>query len=59
MEAWILFACIEHKGHYLHIENQATGKTSSCNIKDVVLEPPVKLYYQHTIWQSRKTHQPS
>ena len=35
-------ACIEHNGHYLHIENQATGKTRSCNIKDVILKPPVK-----------------
>ena len=30
---------IECKGHYLHIENQATGKIRSCNIKDIVLEP--------------------
>ena len=30
---------IERKGHYLHIENQATGKIRSCNVKDVVLEP--------------------
>ena len=36
--------CIEHNGHYLHIENQATAKTRSCNIKDVVLEPPVELW---------------
>ena len=35
---------IEHDGHYLHIENQATGKTRSCNIKDVLLEPPVELW---------------
>ena len=34
---------IEHDGHFLHIENQATGKVQSCNVKDVVLEPPVKL----------------
>ena len=34
--------CIKHKGHYLHIENHATGKTSSCNIKDVVHNPPVE-----------------
>ena len=31
--------CIEHDRYYLHIENQATGKTRSCNVKDVVLEP--------------------
>ena len=30
---------IKCKGHYLHIENQATGKIRSCNVKDVVLEP--------------------
>ena len=26
--------CIEHSRHYLHIENQATGKTGPCNVKD-------------------------
>ena len=31
-------------GHYLHIENQATGKTRSCNVKDVVLKPPVEFW---------------
>ena len=35
---------IEHNGHYLHIENQATGKTRSCNIKDVVFKLPVELW---------------
>ena len=30
---------IEREGHYLHIENQATGKIRSCTVKDVVLEP--------------------
>ena len=35
---------IEHDGHYLHIENQATRKTRSCKIKDVVLELPVELW---------------
>ena len=35
---------IESDGHYLHIENQATGKTRLCNIKDVVLEHPVELW---------------
>ena len=33
---------IEHNGHFLHIENQATGKLQSCNVKDVELEPPVE-----------------
>ena len=35
---------IEHDGHFLHIENQATGKVRSCNVKDVVLELPVKFW---------------
>ena len=35
---------IEHDGHFLHIENQATRKVQSCNVKDVVLEPPVELW---------------
>ena len=36
--------CIEHNGHYIHIENQATGKTQSCNIKDIILEPPIEFW---------------
>ena len=39
---------IEYNGHYLHIENQATGKTRSCNVKDVVLEPLVELWNINT-----------
>ena len=35
---------IECDGHFLHIENQATGKIQSCNLKDIVLEPPVELW---------------
>ena len=35
--------CIEHSIYYLHIENQATGKTRPWNVKDVVHEPPDKL----------------
>ena len=35
---------IEHKGCYLHIENQVTGKIRSCNVKDVVLEPIRELW---------------
>ena len=35
---------IEWNGHYLHTENQAKGKTRSCTVKDVVHEPPVKLW---------------
>ena len=39
---------IECGKHFLHIKNQATGKIQSCNIKDVVLEPPVKLWNTDT-----------
>ena len=35
---------IEHNGHFLNIENQATRKVQSCNVKDVVLEPPVEFW---------------
>ena len=35
---------IECNGHFLHIENQATGKVQSCNVKDVVLELPVEFW---------------
>ena len=36
--------CIEHNGHYLHIENQAMGKTRSCNLKDMVHEPSIEFW---------------
>ena len=29
---------------FLHIENQATGKVQSCNVKDVILELPVEFW---------------
>ena len=35
---------IECKGCYLHIENQATGKIRSCNVKDIALEPICELW---------------
>ena len=35
---------IEHDGHFLHIKSQATGKVPSCNVKDVVFEPPVEFW---------------
>ena len=44
--------CIEHDRHYLHIENQATGKTRSCNAKDIVLEPPVEFWNIDTQFSS-------
>ena len=40
--------CIECNGHFLHIENQATGKICSCNVKDVILEPPVEFWNIYT-----------
>ena len=39
---------IEHNRHFLHIENQAAGKVQSCNMKDVVLEPPVEFWNRGT-----------
>ena len=36
--------CIECNGYFIHIENQATGKTWSCNIIDIILEPPIKFW---------------
>ena len=39
---WIV--CIECNGHYIHIENQATGRTQSCNVTDIILEPPVEFW---------------
>ena len=35
---------IEHNGHCIHIENQATGKIQSRNIEDIILEPPIKIW---------------
>ena len=36
--------CIEQDGHFLHIENQATGKVCSCNVQDVILEPSIEFW---------------
>ena len=35
---------IKHDRHYLYTENQATGKTRSCNIKDIVHERPIEFW---------------
>ena len=40
--------CIEHDGHFLHIENQATRKVCSCNVKDIILEPPINFWNDDT-----------
>ena len=47
--------CIECNGHFIHIENQATGKTQSCNVTDIILEPPVKFWNVDTQF-SRASH---
>ena len=39
---------IECNRHFIHIENQATGKTWSCNVTDIILEPPVKFWNMDT-----------
>ena len=36
--------CIEHDRHFIHIENQATGEIQPCNIKDIILEPPIEFW---------------
>ena len=36
--------CIECNGHFIHIENQATGKIWSYNVTDIILEPPVEFW---------------
>ena len=45
---------IECNGYYLHIENQATGKTRTCNVKDVINEPPVELWNVDTTFGKTK-----
>ena len=47
--------CIEHNGHFIHIENQATGKMWSCNIKIIILEPPIEFWNIDTQF-SRASH---
>ena len=40
--------CIECNGHFTHIENQATGKIWSCNVTDIILEPPIEFWNADT-----------
>ena len=47
--------CIECNGHFIHIENQATGKVQSCNVKDIILEPPAEFWNIDTQF-SRASH---
>ena len=42
--------CIEHKGHYLYVKNQATGKSASCNVKDIVHELPIEFWNTDTMF---------
>ena len=35
---------IECNGHFIHIKNQATGKIWSCNVTDIILEPPIEFW---------------
>ena len=35
---------VEHNRHFIHIENQATGKIPSCNVTDIILEPPIEFW---------------
>ena len=35
---------IEHNRHFIHIENQATGKIQSCNVQDIILKPPIEFW---------------
>ena len=39
---------IEHDGHFIHIENQAMGKMRSCNVTDIILEPPIEFWDVNT-----------
>ena len=36
--------CIECNRHFILIENQATGKVQSCNVTDIISEPPVEFW---------------
>ena len=40
--------CIEHDGHFIHIENQANVKIWSCNVTDIILEPPTEFWNTDT-----------
>ena len=50
-----LIVHIEHNGHFIHIEIQATGKTQSYNITDIILEPPIEFWNIDTLF-SRASH---
>ena len=50
--------CIQHDGHFLHIENQATGKICSGNVKDIILEPPIEFGNIDTQFSRAGKYQP-
>ena len=35
---------IKYDRHFIHMENQATGKIRSCNVTDIILEPPIEFW---------------
>ena len=39
---------IECDGHFLHIKNQEMGKIQSCNVTDIILEPPIEFWNMDT-----------
>ena len=48
---------IEHDRHFLHIENQASGKNQSCNVNHCTGTTCWTVEYQHSVWQSWKIYQ--
>ena len=50
LERWLQNCLQREQWRHLHIENQATGKTRTCNVKDVVHEPPVELWNVDTMF---------
>ena len=47
---------IEHNGHFIHIENQATGKIQSCNVTGIIIEPPIKFWNVDTQFSRAGCH---
>ena len=52
--------CMEHDEHYLHIKNQSTGKTQSCNVKRCcTLATSQTMEHWYAILQSKQIHKSS
>ena len=47
---------IECNGHSIHIENQATGEIQSCNVSDIILEPPIEFWDVDTQFSRAEIH---